>query len=67
MSISLDQTVTTDASMQTLPTWGTTLEIGSASNALYLTGEIVGDTADTLIQAYGDSSTTATWFSEETP
>ena len=66
-SISLDQTVTTDASMQTLPTWGTTLEIGSASNALYLTGEIVGDTADTLIQAYGDSSTTATWFSEETP
>ena len=39
-SISLDQTVTTDATMTTIPDFGTTLEIGSAANANYFTGEI---------------------------
>lgn len=66
-SIALNSTVTTDATMTTIPALGATLEIGSVSNTLYGTFEIAADTADRLIQAFGDSSAPAGWYAEVIP
>lgn len=64
-SISLDQTVTTDATMTTIPTFGATLEIGSAANANYFTGEIAKNSNNYFLHYMADKSTTPTWFSSE--
>ena len=62
-SISLDQTVTTDATMTTIPAIGAALEIGSAGNANYFTGEIAKNSNGYFLHAIADKSTTPTWFS----